>query len=277
VKVLIAGSNVSGSWKIRGEQLGRAIDAAVISRPRVAIRFDVVILVKRPDPAFLANLHSTFKVWDIVDAWPQPVGNSWDRDRAMTWLREQIRTIRPNAIVAATRKMAEDCEEFDIPTLWLPHHGRPNSPINPIRSEIRTVGYEGGGNYLGAWSGIIERQCKKRGWKFVINPAALADLDIVLGLREVAGYPARNWKSNVKLANAQITGTPCALSPEAGYVETGSGAEFWAETENHLKYAFDSMGPLAFRSWAHHELLKSAPTIENVSLRYKEWLQQLKY
>ena len=135
MKILIAGSNVSGSWKIRGEQLGRAINADVESRPKMATGCDIVILVKRPDPAFVANLHSKFKVWDVVDAWPQPVGNGWSRDRAMSWLRDQVKTIRPNAIVAATRKMAEDCEEFGLPTLWLPHHGRPDSPINPIRDE----------------------------------------------------------------------------------------------------------------------------------------------
>jgi hypothetical protein len=276
VKLLIAGFNSSGSWKIRGEQLGKAIGADFKNRPGDAEGYDAVVLVKRPDPSFVARLKA-FKIWDIVDAWPQPHGNRWNREMAMLWLRERIRTIKPDAIVAPTLRMAEDCEEFNVPTLYLPHHGREAQELNPIRERVATVGYEGGVQYLGKWKNILDNACISRGWKFVTNPYALANLDIVVALREDDGYPVRRWKSNVKLANAQITGTPCILSPESGYLETQANVERFAENEKELNFALDELTDYQTRCQAFELMRRAAPSINAVSRRYSQWLHGLKF
>ena len=57
-RILITGTGTSGSWKIRGEQLGAAIGAEIMPRAALANcrRADVVVLVKRASPeAFSAG------------------------------------------------------------------------------------------------------------------------------------------------------------------------------------------------------------------------------
>ncbi len=275
MKVLITGKGTSGSWAVRGEQLGKAMGVSVQPGWPKARRFDLAVLVKRPNPDLMRGLAGVPIVWDVVDSWPQPSGNAWDRETSLRWLRDQVREIRPIAFVAATQAMALDLAEFGKPILTLPHHARPGIALNPIRDTVQTVGYEGGSNYLGAWNDILQRQCRRRGWQFVLNPKSVADLDIVVALREVAGYPIQKWKSNVKLANAQGSGTPCILAPEAGYLETQSGAEAWAEDERTLSAAMDFLEPRATRAVSSQILRTSAPLLQPLADRYLAWLNQL--
>lgn len=135
--------------------------------------------------------------------------------------------------------MAEDCEGFGIPVLWLPHHHRPGIARNPIREEIRKVGYEGSPQYINQWRPHIEAECQRIGAEFVVNPPRLADVDVVLALRDAKGYAPRFWKSNVKLANAHGSGTPFIGCRESGYIETASGAEYWADNPVELRVAMD--------------------------------------
>src|SRR6185295_13656223 len=125
----IVGNGTSGSWKIRGEQLGHDINAIVNPRPELFKHFKLAIVVKRPNKGTLAQLRAadTRIIWDIVDAWPQPEGNTWQAMACFRWLNDQIRLIQPDAIVAATRAMADDLRAvgFTGPVLALPHHARP--------------------------------------------------------------------------------------------------------------------------------------------------------
>jgi len=211
-------------------------------------------------------------IWDVVDSWPQPAGNEWNERRCLDWLEEMFIMIRPAGIVAATKHMAADCEKFGVPVLALPHHARPGLRQNPIRP-LKVVGYEGGVQYLGRWLPIIERLCAARGLQFVLNPAELADVDMVLALRDCAGYAPRNWKSNVKLANAQGSGTPVICNREAGYLETASGVEHWADDEAELAAAFDALEPTEARRAAVKTLSAAAPRIDSMAARYVEWLR----
>lgn len=275
MRVLVTGRGSSGSWEIRGRQLGAAIGATV--RPNATSDgHDLVVLVKRPTPYLLAGFSAPV-VWDVVDAWPQPEGNEWDRDTAMRWLRARVREIRPVAIVAATERMAADCAEFGVPAVCIPHHARPGQAVNPIRDTVRAVGYEGGEQHLGGWKPVLERLCERRGWRFMVNPPALEDVDIVVALRHTTGYPARQWKSGVKLANAQATGTPCILSPEQGYREIQSGAEHWAETEQDLALAFDRLTDKAARADASRILRTNPPELSSIADRYRCFLTQLRF
>lgn len=274
MKILVTGRGTGGSWAIRGAQIGVAIGAAVFPKALEVAKYDLAVLVKRPEPDLLERLHRARVpiVWDIVDAWPQPTGNEWSRARCLDWLRESVQMIMPVGIVAATQAMAEDCRRFSVPVLALPHHARPRQRVNPIRP-INVVGYEGGKQYLGHWVPAIKRECTERGWQFVVNPTELADVDIVLALRDCRGYAPRNWKSNVKLANAQGSGTPVICNREAGYIETASGAEQWADTAEELSAAFDALTPMGIRREAAERLYEATPGLDSVATDYLQWLR----
>lgn len=268
--VLITGRGTSGSWSIRGAQLGAAIGATVEPNASKVKGYQIAVVVKRPRADLLHRLETAGVpvVWDIVDSYPQPAGNEWDRDQCMAWLRSQVATIKPAGIVAATKAMAQDCAEFGVPVLALPHHARPGQMANPIRERVQTIGYEGGEQYLGHWRDLLEKESADRGARFVCNPASLSALDILVACRAASGYAARKWKSNVKLANAQGSGTPIICNREAGYLETASGAEYWADDETEMRIAFD-----ALMSWDARRSLKFvAPELEDVAETYKTWL-----
>ena len=278
-KILITSRSGSGSWAIRGEQLGTAIGATVERNASKVKGYDLAILVKRQKPDLLHRLKSTGIpiVWDVVDSWPQPEGSDWGRENCLRWLREEVAAIQPVGMVATTAAMADDCAEFGIPVLTLPHHARPKQIVNPIRLRVQTVGYEGRELYLGHWREALEVECLARKWRFLVNPANLSDLDIVVAFRSEKGYAARHWKSNVKLANAQGSGTPCVLNRERGYLETHRGGALWADTPEELGKAFDQLTNVHARQAASAELLSSQLTLENVATRYQAWLAQLKY
>ncbi len=279
-RTLILGNGKSGSWKIRGEQLGAAIGATVAVHPRSVIGFERAVFVKRVDPRVLGLVRAAklLIVWDVVDAWPQPHGNMWNRDSCLFWLRHQIDVINPHAIVAATHAMAFDITEtlgFKGKVLSLPHHARPGLKTNPIRRVVETVGYEGGVQYLGKWERIIEKECAARGWRFVLNPPELADLDIVVALREANGYAPLHWKSNVKLANAQGSGTPFVGNREAGYSETMSGGELFADSAAELHNAFDVLSDATVRHYTSCDLRTGALPLADVAATYRRWLESL--
>ena len=276
MRILITGRGKSPSYQIRAEQLGKAIGATVIANATDVRGFDVTIVVKRPRMSFVEQCGIPL-VWDIVDSWPQPEGNEWTRDACMGWLRSQVDAIKPAGIVAATQAMAKDCEEFDIPVLALPHHARPGQRINPIRERVRTVSYQGGKQYLGPWQQWFDVECSARGWVFQVDsskhsPRELAETDIAVAVRAQQGYAARNWKSNCKLANMQATGTPCILDREAGYLETASGGERWADTPEEMKAALTALVHVEARRNAANRLGFCAPTLESVAAIYRAWL-----
>jgi glycosyltransferase involved in cell wall biosynthesis len=214
-------------------------------------------------------------VWDVVDAWPQPEGNHWSREQALDWLHGQVAAIRPLAVVAATRRMAEDLQPAAATVLALPHHARPGLRPQALRGTVTRLGYEGSRKQLGRWREVLEAECTRRGWAFVMNPTSLADVDIVAALREAEGYPPRHWKSNVKLANAQACGVPIVCNRECGYLETASGGERWADDENELATALDSLTAADARRDAAVRLSSDAPTLEALARRYRAWLESL--
>lgn len=277
MKILVTGGGKSGSWKIRAEQLGAAIGATVEMDTAKFAGFDLAILVKRPRPGILEQIkkHGTPIVWDVVDAWPQPVGNEWSKDSCMRWLKDEVNRIGPKAIVTTTKAMAADCAWTGLPVLALPHHARPDQPKNPVREKVQTVGYEGGLKYLGLWLHWFGVECAARGWKFIVNPAALSELDIVVAVRVQHGYAPKTWKSNVKLANAQGTGTPCVMNHEAGYMETASSAECWADDFATMAAALTQLKDHNERKMRSQLLYEYAPQLEEVASCYKEWLYAL--
>jgi hypothetical protein len=223
-RILITGKGTSGSWKIRGEQLGRAIGATVVAQASRAVieAHDLVVLVKRGPEDLVRRIHESGKplVWDVVDAWPQPAGSQWPRPACLQWLRQRLNELRPAACVAATRGMERDIQAERVSALCVWHHARPGLQVNPIREQMRMVGYEGSEAHLGVWRQHVDAACRELGLQFLLQPHQLADVDVVVALREANGYAAMQWKSNVKLANAQGSGTPAIVGMERSYADT---------------------------------------------------------
>lgn len=282
MNILVTGRGSSGSWAIRGTQLGGAIGATVERNAERAQGFDLAVIVKKIRPEGLMVLRSARVpvVWDIVDAWPQPTGNAWDRTLCMDWLRSEVLRLQPAALVVSTAAMANDCAEFKLPVLVLPHHARPGQLLNPVRDRVQIVAYEGAEQYLGKWRALVERECLPLGWKFLIvdvmhQVSRLCDVDIVLGLRDCKGYAPMHWKSNVKLANAQGSGTPCVMNREQGYLDTAQLGVAWADDPVELKLCFKVLADWRMRRAAANNLHASQPKLEELANRYKVWLQSI--
>lgn len=275
MKVLCTGRGKSGSYLIRAEQLGQAIGADVVANATSFKGYDAVIVVKRPRPETVAAIHRSGirLIWDIVDAYPQPEGNDWDKATCIDWLQREVEWIKPAAIVAATKVMRDDCAQFAVPVLALPHHARPMQRPNPIRETVKIVYYEGGLPYLGHWQQALDRECAARGWEFRTSPHEMAAVDIVVALRCQTGYAARNYKSNVKLANAQGSGTPSIVNGEAGYRETASFGQYFVDDEKQLGLAMDWLTPVEHRRQQVEQY--RAPTLESVAQDYRAWLERL--
>lgn len=276
MRLLVTGRGTSGSFQIRGEQLGNAIGARV-ERDAKNIDCDAAILVKRANNDLMERLQGVPVIYDIVDAWPQPAGNDWNEADSRAWLEHRVKTVKPAAIVAATEAMAEDCRRFGLPVLALPHHARPGQALNPIRDTVTRVGYEGGAQHLGWWAPFMREECARRGWEFVLNPDSLAELDIVIAVRGLKGYAPTRYKSNVKLANAQATGTPCIVAKESGYLETATGGELFAADKNSMREALDKLTDWETRLACSNLLQTRDNSLKTLAARYSEWLQALKF
>lgn len=247
MKIAVTGKGgTAGSWVMRGRQLGEAIGAHVQSRMTNFAGFDAAVVVKRTPHETIEALRAARVPWfyDIVDAYPQPSSSTWDRERAILWVRETLVHLKPHGVIWPTQRMRDDCDPFRrVPGIVIPHHCRENALTNPIRERIERVGYEGHPRYLACWGDSLRRECGRRGVAFVINPDNLADVDVVVAFRggEWASYATRHWKSHVKLANAHGTGTPFIGQRESGYLENACGREFWADSLTEFRAALDWM------------------------------------
>lgn len=280
MNILVTGRGTSGSWEVRGKQLGGAIGARVKPTATEAdVQWaDIVVVVKRPVHNFMPILAESGKpwVWDVVDFYPQPQCTKWNRNQAIKWVWKQVKAYRPTGVIWPNRQMAEDCSrnENDI---VLYHHHWPGIQINPIREKVSVVGYEGSIKYLGKWEKELRRQCDVRGWNLFLNKGNHADWDICVAFRdsEFNGYVQKNWKSNVKLANAQGSGTPFIGAYECGYVETASGAELYASSPSDIGPMFDLLEPLDARHAVRDSLLAKAYSLDDAALDLKTYLGAL--
>lgn len=280
MKLLFTGRGTSGSWVVRGAQLGEAMGARVV--PMASLEdcrwADVIVVVKRVPAELLQRIRQSGRPWiyDIVDAYPQPLCSSWGESESKAWLKEHLAGLRPDCIVWPNQRMKND---FAGGGKVIYHHHRPEIRVNPIREEIKVIGYEGSENYIEAWRPAIEAECRKRGARFVVNPANLADVDVVLALRSKQwnGYAQQHWKSNVKLANAHGSGTPFIGSPEDGYTETASGAEYWAQTPAELSVSLDWLESQSAREEVSARFLQAVLPIDRIAKEYTSWIEALRF
>lgn len=275
MRILITGKGgKSGSWRIRGEQLGEAIGAEVFAQAEMAeVRSaNIVVVVKRTPPRLIQTIRSAGKRWvlDLVDGWPQPEGNAWPEATARRWLQQRLHELAPTGVVFPTTRMLED-SGWQGPAIVLPHHAWPKYQAAPVAETVHRVGYEGAEAYLGRWRGLLEAECSRRGWEFVVN-GDLANCQIGVALRDVTGYPAGAWKANTKLANLQALGLPALVSPEQGYREFGSEAQIELVWPEHLAPALDCLADSTVRERLSVIAQAAAPRLENVAHDYRRWL-----
>lgn len=280
MRLLFTGRGKAGSWIVRGEQLGRACGAMISQTPSVRDlqSVDRVVVVKRVSEELLASLRKAGTPWvyDILDCYPQPGCSAWGQKEAIGWVRHHLKKVAPSAVIWPNQRMRQDCDT-GLPGIVLAHHFRPGIHRNPIRPEVQKIGYEGAVAYIGRWMPAILEECAKRGWTFEANPAHLADLDIVLAVRggEWDNYATRNWKSNIKLANAHGSGTPFVGQMECGYVETASGAEYWAEEPSGLGMCFDWLTPQSTREQVSDRFFERAYPVESAARDLKVFVRGL--
>jgi len=244
MSILVTGKGSSGSWQIRGVQLGNAIGADVIPTAQ-NVRGRDVLVVKKDNGCVLTGAKSI--IWDVVDCWPQPEGNLQSREQHISNIHKIAKRMRAEYLIAATKQMAKD---LDTP-YYLYHHGRHYQKPHVAPEHVHRVGYEGSEMFLGKWKYLMEQECLIRGWDFVINPTDLTTCDILVAFRDYPykGYATDNWKSNVKLQNAQNAGVPIICNPEAGYLETATGAELFITDKKGLTSALDQLSGQSERLW----------------------------
>lgn len=279
-KILLTGKGgKSGSWAIRGLQLGEALGAAVkpLATEADCMAADVVVVVKRVPTDVLRNVVKAGRPWvyDIVDSWPQPTGNAWSKTQSIAWLRGEIARLKPSAMVFGTYQMQADAA-FEGPSIIVRHHAWPKYDRIKVRHKIMAVGYEGSEAYLGRWRSIIQAECNDRGWSFVIN-GDMSRCDVGVAVRDVEGYPAKAWKPGTKLSNLQALGLPALLSDEIGYREQASGTEYWIEHPDDIGNAFDALKTPEFRSMISLRQQVAAPRLCDVAKDYAAWLSTLKF
>jgi hypothetical protein len=258
MNLLMVGAG-SGSWAMRGQQLGHALGARVTSTPAKAdwTWADLVVLVKRYGARYAAAAHAAGVpiVWDALDFWSQPTENTFDEPRARALLQTQLETIRPVLTIGATEAMAAAAGG-----VYLPHHSW--QLLEPMRPQdaVQMVAYEGNPAYLGRWADRLRAACQARKWAFVINPPALWQADILIALRDAQwdGWMCRQWKSGVKLVNAIAAGRPIVTQPSAAVREIDAPVGL-VEDPKDLELTLDEIAQVDVRAYAYELCRRAAP------------------
>lgn len=278
VLFLTSGKPTRGSWQIRGLQIARELGMkAEIDPERAEIeRHDLVCIVKKVRPEIFFQFKRRPIILDILDSWPQPMGNAFSRSQAVAYMKRVISDINPVGVIFPTHKMQEDIGDNGYVSTVIYHHSRGIEKNSP-RIKVGRVGYEGSARYLEEWEEPILEACERLGWEFVVNPEDLTKVDILLSVRggKWRGYVTDNWKSNVKLANAAGFGIPIISLKEAGAIETQTGGESWIESPIELFDKLSSLSPLDVRVEKSAKLKAGAISISSIAEQYKRFIDSI--
>lgn len=276
MNILVTGKGSSGSWQIRGVQLGAALGARVVPMATEAEcrRADVVIGVKRLPHELLETIKRSraYFVWDCVDAWPQKIGTCWTREMSIAWAHAELARLRPDYVLWPNERAMLD---IDRGGAVLRHHCMSNEPINPIRRDLKVVGYQGASRYLDdELVRAITKGCERLGAVFSMNPAHLADVDVCLALRARgwATYPQQHWKPATKLTNAHATGTPWIGNSEVGYKEISTGLEVFVDDPRQLPDALEGLRFETLRQAVQAPFVAATYTVQQAAADLKRIL-----
>lgn len=273
MNVLMVGSGGKGSMTVRGQQLGQAIGARVVSVPSDddLAWAHIVILVKRNGLDWASRVQQARKaiVWDALDFWEQPEQNALSQPDALALLQRCLQKIRPTLTIGATEAMALACRG-----VYLPHHAWPNLRPTSARAQVLTIGYQGKRKYLGRWAKAVQAECDRRGWTFVINPEDLRTCDLLVAFRDGQwdGWMCQEWKSGVKLVNARAAGRPIITQDSAAFRELKVVGSAIADQAD-LPDAFDYWSHLEARQMAAQAPFE-AYTLSAVAMTYRMLLQK---
>lgn len=273
LKVCFTSRSSSGAWQIRGLQIAAMRDNwQAVNKPSDGDleQCDLLCVVKKHDPKLIQRARRMGKpvVFDIVDSWAQPDDGVKYTDKGMA--RELFgsawREIGADGYVFPTRRMQEDLGSLVQENVTIYHHYWPHIQINPIREHVAVIGYEGA-DYLGHWLPRIESACAERGIRFLANPQNYTDLDVVVLARggEHGNFLARNYKSNVKLANAYGSGTPALVHvDEMSAHDTDMGdVLFFTDRPGSFERQLDRLVEShALRMSIHERFLQAAPRFD---------------
>lgn len=277
MNVLIVG-NGKGSYEMRGQQLGNAIGARVVTTPNAEDWYwaDVAVLVKRYGAQFSPHAHAADVpiVWDALDFWKQPYENVFDETRARALLVAELTRIKPALTIGATQAMADAAGG-----VYVPHHSWQGLEPTEPRPNVGIVAYQGNPMYLGQWRPALEHECSKRGWVFVINPPDLSLADILVAFRNGPwdGWMCWQWKSGVKVVNAIAAGRPLLAQDTAAARELSAPGQSVA-TPEAIGAALDSWAPLERRQQAYERCRCLAPALRlsKIAEKYVEILTSVR-
>lgn len=275
MKLLIVGSEGKGSWKMRGQQLGQALKARVVTKPASSdwAWADVVVLVKRAAFQYQRQV-SALRVpviWDALDFWDQPVENGRSEAGLVQVVEETRSALGLDLVIGATEAMARA-----VGGAYLPHHCRLGLKPTPPRVKAEVVGYDGQRKYLGSWLTALESACAELGMQFVVNPPDLRAVDVLVSFRDGQwdGWACRQWKSGVKYVNAIVAGRPVLTQPSAAFDELAPVGQF-VESTTDLVDALRAVTAQEVREQAYAMGQQRAASfqVEAIAARYAEILQ----
>lgn len=269
-RVCFLGYEHLGSWKIRGEQIAEQkkdwLATSEITE-KLLDEFEIFCVVKYLKPGWgeILKKHKKIVIIDVVDGWKQPADNARVKNlrHAQRLFRKRWRKWKfVDAFIFPTMAMREDLHTLVPLSSVIYHHFRPGMKINPVRPDVRSIGYEGSPEFLDNWRGILEKYCSECNIDFSINPNSLSSVDIGIAARgnEHDCYLTRRYKSNVKLANFYGSGTPCAVQyDQDAYHETDCGAVRFFQNENDLVTVLDLLREnYETRKRIHEEFIRAS-------------------
>lgn len=278
MKILITGrSGSSGSFAIRGFQLGKAIGATVKLDANLqdCTQHDAVIVVKKVSPQTLQAIRLSGRpfIYDTVDPWPQSQPCTWNQSESIFWLRSHLAQLKPDVAVFGTVQMRQD---GGLGGLVLGHHSWQKYVAHPKtqREQAKVIGYEGSLLHLGKWRKVLEKECKKRNLEFIIN-GDMTKVDAAVALRDGISYPAQNWKPATKLVNANALHIPTLCSREAGYEGVATGGEFWIDSEVDVAKALSQLSDPIIYKRACKFAATGIVLLDVIALQYKAWLMNV--
>ena len=288
VSVLFTSKSSAGSWQIRGQQIScMRSNWKAINKPTESdvAKCDILCVVKKPDLNIidLARKMGKIIVYDIVDSWAQPDdGQKYtNKELARDFFARAWEQINADAYIFPTRRMQDDLGLLVKKSITIYHHHWPQIGLNPLRQKVRTLGYEGA-DYLGEWFPIIENICKMNDIEFVMNPTNYNDLDLVVLVRGgVHGnFLSRNYKSNVKLANAYASGTPALVHyDEMSAHDTDNGdVLFFSNSADSFERQLNRLiHDLTLRQKIHENFLDFSKqyAISHIANQYESFFQLL--
>ena len=288
IKACFVSNTSAGSWEIRGKQIAAMrSNWTAINKPdeNIIEESDIICVIKKPNFKIIEIARKKNKpvVYDIVDSWQQPDddGVCLNKKQAISLFSKKWDEINADGYIFPTKNMENILGNLTQFNTTIYHHYWPQIKINPIRKVVKKVGYEGVG-FLGEWEQIFDQICKKKGIEFIINPKEFKDMDIVVLARgSVYGsYLARNFKSNVKLANAMGSGTPALIHyTEMSAHDTDKGDSlFFTDDPKSLERQLDRLiRSYDLRKLIHKNFIKESInfSIETISDQFEVFFKEV--